>query len=382
LTVLISSSSVSAQGDVGSITINTPKLTLQGGALISSSTYGTGKAGSITLNVSESLEMSGSGLNSVIRRIEPFAVRTAGILLPATTRKALGLPDQITGSAGTVLINTPNLQITDGALLSVSHESLGNAGKLTINANRLRLNTGSKITATTASGEEGNITLNLRESLLLRNGSFINTEARGTGNGGNITINAPIILGLENSHIFANAIGGRGGKIEITTQGILGLAFRNTKIPRTDLTNDITASSGVGLDGTVTIKNVGVDPNSGLIALSNSLSDPSQKITKGCSTTQASEFVVTGRGGIPQNPIEQSTGRNRACKDLRSLTSSTPSVVVYSTPTLVEATRWERDLKLQLRAILEVVRIGNKHQSLLTRFMRVYQKSWQRSRQS
>jgi large exoprotein involved in heme utilization and adhesion len=323
---IIASSSVSTKGNAGNITINTPKLVAQGGALISSSTFGEGNAGFINLNISESIEIIGSGLNNTTRVIEPTAIRTAGVLLPESLRKTFGLPDRVMGSSGGILINTPNLEIARGALLSVNHDSLGNAGKILINANSLKLDLQGKITASTASGEGGNITLNLGESLILRNESFINAEARRSGNGGNIQIDAPIIVGLENSDIIANAQGGRGGNINIKTQDIIGLKFRNTLTPRTDLTNDITTSSEFSINGNVSINMVGIDPNSGLVSLPVDLTDASRQIADRCGAAKISSFIATGRGGMPQNPMKK-RGADRPWHDLRPMMASNPITV-------------------------------------------------------
>jgi filamentous hemagglutinin family protein len=343
----ISSSAVSAMGNAGEITINTPKLALMGGALISSSTYGEGNAGLITLNVSESLEMSGVGFNSITSAGQPTAIRTSGILLSKPLRASLGLPGQVTGNAGGIIINTPHLQIADSARLSVSHDSVGNAGKIEINANTVRLNTKGQITATTTSGEGGNITFNLRDALLMRNSSVINTESKGVGNGGNITIDSPIIVGLENSDIIANAKGGRGGNINIKTQDLIGLKFRNTLTPRTNLTNDITASSEFNINGNVSINTIGVDPNSGLVSLPVDLTDASRQIADRCSAAKTGSFVSTGRGGIPQKPIQR-VKTDRPWNDLRP-TVATPSTMIQPMATvpaitqLVEASAIEVD---------------------------------------
>jgi large exoprotein involved in heme utilization and adhesion len=150
------------------------------------------------------------------------------------------------------------------------------------------------ITASAKSGEGGNINLQVQDTVLMRRGSQVSFEAGGIGNGGNITINAPFIIGLENSDIIANAVEGRGGNIEITTQGIFGLAYR----PQLTSNSDITASSEFGVNGTVDINNFGVDPSSGLVELPENVTDPSQQIATGCSANQGSTFVATGRGGI------------------------------------------------------------------------------------
>ena len=49
---------------------------------------------------------------------------------------------------------------------------------------------------------------------------------------------------------IANANQGNGGNIDITTQNIFGLVFREKKTPK----SDITASSKFGLNGEVTVE--------------------------------------------------------------------------------------------------------------------------------
>jgi large exoprotein involved in heme utilization and adhesion len=158
--------------------------------------------------------------------------------------------------------------------------------------------------------------LNVRELLSLRHGSFISTEAQGTGNGGNITLKAPIVLGLENSDIIANAKGGRGGNINITTQGIIGLKFRNTRTPRIDITNDITASSEFNINGNVSINTIDINPTNALNALPHDITDASRQITDRCASSKTGSFISTGRGGIPKSPM-QTRKSDRTWHDLR-----------------------------------------------------------------
>jgi large exoprotein involved in heme utilization and adhesion len=184
----------------------------------------------------------------------------------------------------------------------------------------------------------------VQRSLSLRRGSYISTrsgELGGSGNGGNIKIAAPIILGLENSDIVANAFQGKGGTIQITTQGIIGLQYRD----RLTSENDITASSELGFNGTVEINNVGVDPNSGLIELSETLIDH-QKVAAGCDSSQGSKFVITGRGGVPEDPRDR-VSLAHSWSDLRDVLTLPEAADVNPQPTpppaLVEATAWQRN---------------------------------------
>ena len=240
--------------------------------------------------------------------------------------------------------------------MTVRNEGTGNAGHLNVNADSIFLDNQGGISASTESGEGGNISLNVQKLLLLRNQSQITAEARGidnTGNGGNITINSPIIAGLENSDIIANAFQGNGGNIDITTQGIFGLEFRDQLTDE----SDITASSQFGVNGTVDIKNFGIDPNSGLVELSVKLADSSQKIATGCADTSGSSFVATGRGGIPQNPNQQ-VNANRTWSDIRDISAYRKQTVYVAKVTqvskqsaIVEASGWVRNANGEIELV-------------------------------
>ncbi len=68
----------------------------------------------------------------------------------------------------------------------------------------------------------------------------------------------------------------------------------------------------MGVSGTVTINTPDVDPSRGLIQLPSNLVDASQQIAQGCTPRRgqnASRFIATGRGGLPQNPNEPLRGR-------------------------------------------------------------------------
>ncbi|MDJ0799495.1 MAG: filamentous hemagglutinin N-terminal domain-containing protein, partial [Calothrix sp. MO_167.B12] len=172
--VVIGASSIAGTGNAGSITINTPRLSLQQGAFIQSSTLGDGDGGSITINASESVELSGSRLHTFFG-IQPSTIRSVGILRPEATRRIFRLPNQVNGASGTVTVNAPRIRVTDGADISVGHDSVGNAGNLEINADSIFLDNQGQITANTASGNGGNIDFNLQKILQMRRGGLINT---------------------------------------------------------------------------------------------------------------------------------------------------------------------------------------------------------------
>ncbi|MEH2057450.1 MAG: S-layer family protein [Nostoc sp.] len=343
------------RGDGGQVTINTPRLSVENAASAGSSTYGLGNAGNVQVNVSDQISVNGmsaaSGKSSQISASAP--------LQPLAFKQAFGLSGLSTGNSGDLIINTPRLQITDGGLVRVNNQGFGNAGTLYIRADTIFLDNAGSITAATKSGQGGNIDLNTN-TLVMRHGSNITATAGGTGDGGNIVINSPIILGLENSDIIANAFQGQGGNINISTQGLFGLKYRDRLTPE----SDITASSQFGINGTVDINNIGIDPNSGLVELPENVTDPSQKIATGCASNQGSRFVATGRGGIPQNPTQQIGSdvydglRLRTWSDIRDLsaylkTQALQAQIPSAPETLIQATSWHRNAQGKIELVAD-----------------------------
>jgi large exoprotein involved in heme utilization and adhesion len=277
------SASTSSRGKAGNIVVNSDLFDLLTGARVSTTTSGSGTAGNLVLNVNDQLTLTGKGTG-----------------LFAST-----MPNS-TGNGGNITIDPRVVLIQDGAAIAVDSQGTGIGGSIALQAGRLELWNQGSITAETASAQGGNISLDVKDILLMRRNSTISATAgndRSGGDGGNITITAPFIIGVlgENSDITANAFRGNGGRITISTNAIYGLKYQ----PKLTPFSDITASSQFGLSGTVTIATLGIDPNRGLIALPATLADPAQQIAQECVPRigkTASSFVVTGRGGIPLNP--------------------------------------------------------------------------------
>ncbi|MGB3641290.1 MAG: S-layer family protein, partial [Rivularia sp. (in: cyanobacteria)] len=281
------------QGDSGTIKLNTGTLSLKDGGTVSTTHLGIGNAGKVSVNATESIEVTGAipELNYVSNISSTVGTISSNIIDNLSTYVAIG-------NAGDITISTPNLKISDYGLVSVGNVGIGAAGTLKIDADSVELNRQGSITATTASGEGGNIVFNLQNLLSIRNNSTVSAEAGGTGNGGNITIDSPVIVGVENSDIIANAFQGNGGNIDIKTQGIFGLQFRKKLTEE----SDITASSEFGVNGVVKINNLNVNPTSGAIELPKDVIDSNQQIASACNANSVNSFAITGRGGFPANP--------------------------------------------------------------------------------
>ncbi|XGV97832.1 MAG: filamentous hemagglutinin N-terminal domain-containing protein [Leptolyngbya sp. BL-A-14] len=293
------SSSTNA-GDAGALTINTARLVIKNGGSVSGATVETGNAGSLTVNASESVEVTGTLLGKRV----PSYVGSSALVVSEALRQAYRLPDRPSGNSGSVTINTPRLNISDGAQVTVSNDGTGSAGTLQVNANSIFLDRGGSITAATASGEGGNIDLKVRDSILLRNNSSITASANGTGNGGNVRIDGGAIVAVphENSDINANSINARGGNVTINASGIFGVQFRPQVTPLSDIT---ATGANSASKGTVQLNIERLDPTSGLVALPTTVVDSSHLIAQDCPANQGNAFVITGRGGLPPTPEQQ-----------------------------------------------------------------------------
>ncbi|MGK7946064.1 MAG: filamentous hemagglutinin N-terminal domain-containing protein, partial [Microcystaceae cyanobacterium] len=222
------------QGNAGTLTITTNFLKVLDGGRIDSSTLSQGNSGKILIRASDLIEVSGK----VEEAINPSTIISSANII--NEQNIFDLPIIPSGDSGSILIETPNLIVRDGASISVDHVGSGTGGDLQINSDHLSLTNNAQITAATQSGQGGNIFLT--GDRLSLNNSQITATAGGTGNGGNITLNNNTTFLLNNSQITANAFEGNGGNIQI-----------NTEVFFQDPSSEITASSELGIDGTVEI---------------------------------------------------------------------------------------------------------------------------------
>ncbi len=365
---------IAVVGDAGQLTVNTSRLVLQDGGVVSTATLGTGNAGNLIINASEFVEVSGTALGS----LTPSSVASSAPIAPEALRQAYGLPDRPIGNSGNLTISTPHLNISNGANVSVSNEGTGSAGTLQVNANSIVVDRGGAITGATASGEGGNLNLNVQDLLLLRNNSQITTSAGGNGNGGNMRIDGGAIAAIpnENSDIRANSVNARGGNVSINASGIFGIQFRPQDTPLSDIT---ATGANSASSGTVQLNIEQPNPTSGLVDLPTAIVDPSRLIAQGCPATQGNSFVISGRGGLPPNP-EQQLDDDADWQDRRRLTvaqqptpptphSQTGTRTSSSTPRtlILEATGWQTtptgDIKL-VAAPLEPIAQNRINQSV------------------
>ncbi|WP_017660965.1 two-partner secretion domain-containing protein [Baaleninema simplex] len=349
--------------DSGQLAIASRRVSILNGAQVSTTTFGGGRGGNLTIAASESLEVSGtfvgdedtvfnSGLFAATGRIGGFlpgfdvAITGDGGSLSVSAGQlrvegggkigATSIDSQ--GKAGNLSLRVERLEIGAGSFVTVRNEGLEDAGSIFVEASDVRLSGNGELTASTASGQGGNVTVRARESLQLRDDSTISAEAGGAGNGGNVRLQATSLVLLDNSTITANAIEGAGGNIQIETQGLFVAPESR-----------ITASSQLGVRGVIRIAEPELDTSAGLVELSDEPIDPTTRLTSTCAADEGNTFIVTGNGGLPPDPTQMLHGQT-VWEDLRLTEISgradrSPATEIFQHDDrpLVEATGWHLD---------------------------------------
>lgn len=211
-----------AIGKGGVITLNAPKISVSGGAIVSAHTFGQGNAGSIEINAKQ-VFLDGLATNQESSGLGSAAFGTAR------------------GNAGQIVINTDSLDVTDSAALLVATRGQGDAGSITINAlgtvnfdgvgsNGRSSNAFSTVEqGSTGNGGEINITAN---HLSISNGAVIGGTTRARGNGGNINIKVNFLELLNGGQILTTSrAGGNAGNIKVNASDKIAISGSDLSFP-------------------------------------------------------------------------------------------------------------------------------------------------------
>jgi filamentous hemagglutinin family protein len=349
----LNTTTFAGQGNAGNLKINTGKLLITDGAQINTVTRSEGNGGNLTINATESVELKRA---SDATRGGLFASAFEG-----------------TGDGGNLNVTTKQLTIEDGATISVSNfqsrnlapPGKGAPGNLNITAEEINLKEGI-ITAEANSGGKGNIDL-VSDNIILQDRSLITTNARGEATGGNINLETDTLTALDNSDITANAIDNFAGQVNITATGIFGTEFRAQ--PTSE--SDITASSNLGAEfnGVVQLNTPEINPTSGLNQLPAKTVDTTNVVTAQCPASQlGNTFVISGQGGLPDNP-GSSLRATTVWQDLRLIaTGEFSQDTQVSTSTGNSLGESEKQQKERISPIIEAKswEIGKNGQIILT----------------
>ena len=373
----VAKDAIDEAGDAGSITINTRDLTLLGGAQISSAARRGGRGGDINVDATDSVTINGRspdatetvGRSGIFASAEQGATQNAGQMTIRANQLTVENQGEISANnfgparGGTINIDVNQLTVQNSdiratSILSEDIEGEGLAGNILINANSITLDQG-RLTAETDADNardisNANIQIQSPTALVMQNQSQISARATLKARGGNVTILAPdgfVLATNRNNDIRADAVEGQGGNITIEAQSILGLS--EGKATDGNITNDIDASSKFGLSGSVTLNILNVDPTQGLAELPVTPIDASSLIAQNCLTSGTvastqSEFVITGRSGLPPSPTDPRSPADPgdwATLDESIANQPQPVITVAPAPATetVEAQGWLRD---------------------------------------
>ncbi len=148
-------------GISGTLTINTPKLSVMNGGLVSVKNQGSGNAGTLKIN-------SGS-----------IFLNNAGGITATTTN----------GEGGNIILQGQNITLRHSSNITATAAGTGNGGNLDLNTDNLVLLENSDITANAIKGRGGNININA-QGLFSSSGSQI-TAVSQLGINGVVTIKTP-----------------------------------------------------------------------------------------------------------------------------------------------------------------------------------------------
>ena len=288
-------------GNAGELEVNAQQLTVNNGGRISSRTEGTGNAGTLNINTNNLVveggevqaDTTGGGnagnINVTANDIQIIGTETEG--------QSSGLFADVqptgTGDGGTVTVNTGNLTVRDGGEIRVQSRGEGNPGSINVTASDIRLDRQGQLSARSATGQGGNITLEANDIRLRRQSEI---EASGSQRNptldGNITIATSLLILLEESSITTNAFDPAGGSnIAIRALDGSNLTVIQSQTSTINAAGDLTIDTTLNFDPPETLNVEVINPEA-LIAQTP------------CQEGDESEFIITGRGGLPPNPTQ------------------------------------------------------------------------------
>jgi large exoprotein involved in heme utilization and adhesion len=331
------SASTSNQGTGGNLTIEAPNaLTIQGQGTITTSTTGTGNAGNITLDTSTLTIARGARLfaftegsgNSGKIEVNASTAVNLGIGVDDFS-PVLSVETSNAGQAGSIIINTPSLTLSNTARITATATSTATntegGGSIALNASTMDLAGVVGVFAETqGQTPAGTLTLKPYENqstlnLTLAPQSQVSASTTGSGKGGNLIVQAPEAITIRGPGQLAVQSTGDGaaGELRIDTQrltiadGTTISASTSSKNPKGtggsiiinatesfNLTNQASLraqSNGVAPAGSVTIN------TPSLTATNSAIATSSEQSSGGGITITAHKIRLWGDSDITTN---------------------------------------------------------------------------------
>ncbi|MGL5832553.1 MAG: filamentous hemagglutinin N-terminal domain-containing protein [Waterburya sp.] len=209
----------------GNLTINTGDLYIDADGLISASSVGNGAGGNILVNARNMIQIDGSGVNNLQTLVTDGLT---GKLNQANVKGGIVAFTRNRGAAGNITINTSELNLDRGGMISAASYGDDHAGNLQINATEfINVHSSAIISPTFAAGDGGKLDLSTK-NLTISGGGAIASASTGSGKAGNIDIWATESISIEeripnllfSGSISTGSYGGIGssGNLQIDTQ--------------------------------------------------------------------------------------------------------------------------------------------------------------------
>lgn len=299
-------------GSANTIRIRARELSVANGGQVATSTFNSGNGGLVDIALSGSLRISGSpvaaddtgifsqtfssGNGGQVRVVAPDILIERGGIFGGTEPVGVRIGDPGRGG-GVEVTATRSLVLRDGGALDTFARAFGGlAGDVAVNVGGvLRIESGGRISTQAEDSDGGNISVAVGGLAVLDGGTIATAVGTGQGGGGNITLSIPTLV-LRGAVVSANAFGGPGGNIRIGTQ---------TFFPSAD--SAVTASSQLGIDGTITQDSPALDPTGELLAPAPVFLDAGAVLAGRCGPRlagKASSLVVAPRGDASPWPDE------------------------------------------------------------------------------
>ena len=296
-------------GKSGNVTIETSELILSEGATVNSTSLSGSGAGNVFVNASDSINVSGQKQNFF------STISSAIVTVNEDIQSVFMIPEISSGNSGNVTINTPLLNIARSGSISVRNERVGEAGTIFIDAGKINLGNTGSVNAVSNSGIGGDINLKTNQ-LRLDENSTITATAENNGNGGNISISTGRLIAKKNSEVTANAFQGKGGNLSIDAESLFLFDSRE---------NIFSASSELGVDGTIQINmpDITLQPELKLLELKLVATD--QAIANSClaRSSQQGSFTINDNSGLPKNPHSNYSDADFSLTGVNRLTTTT-----------------------------------------------------------
>ena len=226
-----------AVGNAGTIKINTNVLST-GAVNILADTAEQGDAGEILINARDRVNIDGESL--LLTQVQSGAIGEGGNIKITTgslqvQNGSLILGDtKGTGDAGDINVHANERILLDGSvfssklndLSSSNFDAIGDAGDITVTTQKLTITNEANLSATSSGeGDSGNIVINARDSILIEDGTVLQTQMQpgGIGDGGNLEIKTKDLT-VADSYLLADSKGkGDSGQIIINATNSISL---------------------------------------------------------------------------------------------------------------------------------------------------------------